>query len=104
YVRRAAHHDLLSSPTRRSSDLFSQVKSVADSVESAESTLRDVLSRLRYDMSYYAKNGYTSAFEANQERRVFIITDEAAELADSPDRKSTRLNSSHVSISYAVFC
>src|SRR5438067_12323955 len=23
---------------------------------------------------------------------------------DSPDRKSTRLNSSHVSISYAVFC
>src|SRR5439155_21034498 len=24
--------------------------------------------------------------------------------ADSPDRKSTRLNSSHVAISYAVFC
>src|SRR5699024_11524728 len=24
--------------------------------------------------------------------------------ADAPDRKSTRLNSSHVSISYAVFC
>src|SRR5690625_6684051 len=25
-------------------------------------------------------------------------------LADHPDRKSTRLNSSHVAISYAVFC
>src|SRR5207249_5965632 len=25
-------------------------------------------------------------------------------LAEGPDRKSTRLNSSHVSISYAVFC
>lgn len=63
---------------------LSQVKAVADSVESAESTLRDVLTRLRYDMSKYAKNGYSNAFEANQERRVFIITDEAAELADSP--------------------
>src|SRR5699024_12135785 len=28
----------------------------------------------------------------------------ARELAITPDRKSTRLNSSHVSISYAVFC
>src|SRR5438477_2225060 len=27
-----------------------------------------------------------------------------AEAADIPDRKSTRLNSSHMSISYAVFC
>src|SRR5690349_23355065 len=27
-----------------------------------------------------------------------------AELMDGPDRKSTRLNSSHVEISYAVFC
>src|SRR5690625_2659497 len=62
---------------------LSQVKSVADSVENAESTLRDVLSRLRYDMSKYAKNGYSNALEANQERRVFIITDEAHELADS---------------------
>src|SRR5690349_25038050 len=28
----------------------------------------------------------------------------AADSVDSPDRKSTRLNSSHVEISYAVFC
>src|SRR5690606_42070410 len=27
-----------------------------------------------------------------------------AKLLDDPDRKSTRLNSSHVKISYAVFC
>src|SRR5690349_24128571 len=27
-----------------------------------------------------------------------------AKIADAPDRKSTRLNSSHVEISYAVFC
>src|SRR5438067_13329544 len=28
----------------------------------------------------------------------------ASQIARAPDRKSTRLNSSHVSISYAVFC
>src|SRR5438067_10595839 len=39
--------------------------------------------------------------------RVFTspgFTDEAIELFLARDRKSTRLNSSHVSISYAVFC
>src|SRR5699024_12449409 len=34
--------------------------------------------------------------------RVLIVEDEEA--FAEPDRKSTRLNSSHVSISYAVFC
>src|SRR5690625_6779573 len=29
---------------------------------------------------------------------------ETAALEEAPDRKSTRLNSSHVAISYAVFC
>src|SRR3712207_7304697 len=29
---------------------------------------------------------------------------EAEQLVDRPDRKSTRLNSSHANISYAVFC
>src|SRR5437867_5145273 len=32
------------------------------------------------------------------------IVDSLAEDAHSPDRKSTRLNSSHRTISYAVFC
>src|SRR5690606_41673248 len=41
------------------------------------------------------------------ELRVFAgmtIEETAAALGVSPDRKSTRLNSSHVKISYAVFC
>src|SRR5438067_10621282 len=42
-------------------------------------------------------------------RHVVLLVDERAEgdhveLAEVGDRKSTRLNSSHVSISYAVFC
>src|SRR5690606_42128018 len=32
------------------------------------------------------------------------LSDEALSLAREKDRKSTRLNSSHVKISYAVFC
>ena len=39
----------------------------------------------------------------NQPRKSFD-QDKLNELADSIDRKSTRLNSSHASISYAVFC
>src|SRR5207249_6855250 len=40
---------------------------------------------------------YTSEVEASRKRAFFA-------LATPRDRKSTRLNSSHVSISYAVFC
>src|SRR5699024_11266316 len=44
------------------------------------------------------KNGRKCAFAYDQslERILYIFSDR--------DRKSTRLNSSHVSISYAVFC
>lgn len=60
-----------------------QVKTVVDSAEGAESALQSLLKRLKSDMSRYVKNGYTNVFEANEQRRIFIITDEAAELADS---------------------
>src|SRR2546430_10088291 len=33
-----------------------------------------------------------------------LLTDQSATLASEADRKSTRLNSSHSQISYAVFC
>src|SRR5207249_9867334 len=36
--------------------------------------------------------------------KVTRLTSTMLELQDTKDRKSTRLNSSHVSISYAVFC
>src|SRR5699024_12710750 len=61
-----------------------------------------------YDCEYYvvlyinyAKKGWNMSeedYEKTPDIRAFctLVTDE--------DRKSTRLNSSHVSISYAVFC
>src|SRR5438477_7229750 len=36
--------------------------------------------------------------------RIDVDIFEAREVDRAPDRKSTRLNSSHMSISYAVFC
>jgi len=60
-----------------------QVKSVASSANSAESTLTDVLERLRNDMSYFAQKGYNDVKTTNIRRRTFVITDEAAELADA---------------------
>src|SRR5437773_7353756 len=64
----SAHHPALHSfPTRRSSDLTSDMDSLHGPVEEA-------------------------------------VLDLIAAEEDSPDRKSTRLNSSHITISYAVFC
>src|SRR3712207_8120595 len=42
-----------------------------------------------------AAKGYPGAFERGSEMRG---------IAEAEDRKSTRLNSSHANISYAVFC
>src|SRR5207245_11092604 len=74
------HHDPPSFPTRRSSDLirFIRAASTTFTTEQAYSTLPGFGDKI----PYYGTNialGWT-------------------------DRKSTRLNSSHGSISYAVFC
>src|SRR3712207_8709772 len=60
---------------------------------------------------------YTTLFRSSEHRDVLEvavlhppremlegIVERSAELLDDADRKSTRLNSSHANISYAVFC
>src|SRR6266508_5339651 len=48
---------------------------------------------------------YTPLFRSGRsERRPGRRPDRGPAVAARPDRKSTRLNSSHVAISYAVFC
>src|SRR5690625_7057014 len=69
------HRDLPSFPTRRSSDLV-------------EIPLQ----------AYFRIN----TENMGQFERTLIIADEGSHVGE--DRKSTRLNSSHVAISYAVFC
>src|SRR6266700_222411 len=47
---------------------------------------------------------YTTLFRSEDRRRRFDRDDEPGPTDELQDRKSTRLNSSHVKISYAVFC
>src|SRR5207249_7443329 len=93
------HPALPSFPTRRSSDL----RSIELEPEKFESYLKDEglerVVKIRSDRKETLKPG----------REVFsrcakTLLKVGAGAADGQDRKSTRLNSSHVSISYAVFC
>src|SRR5699024_11328545 len=56
------------------------------------------------DLDKLPQAKYTFEVEAEKSGFVEQIGSEAMGVASSIDRKSTRLNSSHVSISYAVFC
>src|SRR5690606_41641320 len=83
----APHPDLHSFPTRRSSDLFFQPFVVA-----GEFADRSLGSRRR------------SVFLRRRQLGHHLGIADVGTLAHVRDRKSTRLNSSHVKISYAVFC
>src|SRR5438067_12901102 len=78
------HRDLHSFPTRRSSDLTAISR-------------RRVLARAK-------RRAQTLAQAMRSTRRTAPRSTQRARRAGPKDRKSTRLNSSHVSISYAVFC
>src|SRR5690625_6866351 len=52
----------------------------------------------------YESNGYYYTFEDDYTNPGQISTVEGAGYYPQADRKSTRLNFSHVAISYAVFC
>src|SRR3712207_8322920 len=54
-----------------------------------------------FDVSFDVKN--TGTREGSDVAQVYV-SDTHATVPRPPDRKSTRLNSSHANISYAVFC
>src|SRR5690606_41499599 len=95
--------DRHSFPTRRSSDLSALI----DQLE-AEGTLGDAQIReLRY-LLLHRRMLLTSARDdvVTLEKQCRQLLDDYPEMTHPymVDRKSTRLNSSHVKISYAVFC
>src|SRR5207253_9028794 len=82
------HRDLHSFPTRRSSDLYEMfliLDSFARIRKGKEPSVNYLRERL---LPAYREWHAANPFKARPR----------------PDRKSTRLNSSHVAISYAVFC
>src|SRR5205807_10015287 len=94
--RRGDHQHLHSFPTRRSSDL--SVKAIAAN----DASQRAIARRDAIDCASAAcivvtpKSGSSGSSSCTAARR--------AGKSDAADRKSTRLNSSHLVISYAVFC
>src|SRR5690606_39423734 len=96
--RSCAHRDLHSFPTRRSSDLDAQLDGFV-----FEHFIvfghNDLLQQDATPLSHVKAKPviYTDLFYNR------IIIERCRSLSEK-DRKSTRLNSSHVKISYAVFC
>src|SRR5690606_40985716 len=96
-----SHCDLLSFPTRRSSDLCSYVEHIFH--EWRDWRPRSLNARI-------GRNFHSALRLLNA--KFFELEKGVAHQRDLPkvaravglDRKSTRLNSSHVKISYAVFC
>src|SRR5207249_11686773 len=92
--------DLHSFPTRRSSDLVAVLGwNVVDAFAVDENVAAGNLLETRH----HAQGGRFAAARRAHEDDEFLVADFEVGVIDG-DRKSTRLNSSHVSISYAVFC
>src|SRR5207253_9832064 len=85
FAGRGPHRHPHSFPTRRSSDLDGAALAFGEPVRDAGGK------PMRFGIPPRAH------FVGTQPER-------AGEIHDAEDRKSTRLNSSHVAISYAVFC
>src|SRR5690606_40179035 len=80
-----AHRDLHSFPTLRSSDLGCPLSRISSRTSSAQDCFPE---SSRYGSGLGSRTGGSTLADSSAAR----------------DRKSTRLNSSHVKISYAVFC
>src|SRR5437879_10005677 len=79
-------------PTRRSSDLLTHPRSSTE------------LTEARSYLIQTASPGYTMAKQGSELAIERLHPEFAIRLTKALDRKSTRLNSSHRCISYAVFC
>src|SRR5699024_12846889 len=94
YARNGDLRDLHSFPTRRSSDLFQEL---IDQILSH--LVGDALAELGHQNGKHIGQRRRNDVEDKHQKAVEINLVKVRQ-----DRKSTRLNSSHVSISYAVFC
>src|SRR5690606_41732358 len=99
--RSSPHSDLPSFPTRRSSDLRSGSLAPAGR---PVSYLRPAVIRRMTDLRQTSHVDIPGSDDVGEEVAGGALTVGASDPLHVQDRKSTRLNSSHVKISYAVFC
>src|SRR5207249_11362583 len=94
-----AHRPLHSFPTRRSSDLTPKADRALSPADAARAERRGLAI---VDVSW-KRDTFPSVPQASGRALPYLLAANPVNYG-KPDRKSTRLNSSHVSISYAVFC
>src|SRR5699024_11618816 len=94
--------DLYSVPTRRTSDLVAEYLRYA--VDNREEVAALAERQAREAAEAAAAGGQAVGGTYAAQEMAEELPETAQTPADPADRKSTRLNSSHVSISYAVFC
>src|SRR5690606_41790349 len=103
YLSYVAFPDPHSFPTRRSSDLPSTKETPFFLLHGRDARLPKTLD-LDYNAVHFdSLDAYTQHLVQTL-LQTFPRVRESLHSATSSDRKSTRLNSSHVKISYAVFC
>src|SRR5205814_3699330 len=91
-------HDLYSFPTRRSSDLKNQLFLINETeFLRLPKCIRDHVSSTAVFKEIFFKQQSAYFMDEFENRLLELI-------AKLPDRKSTRLNSSHLGTSYAVIC
>src|SRR5699024_12550035 len=93
--------DQHSFPTRRSSDLEAGERNIVRPYAKVEVTGDEIVDDEDTVAPELAIDGLTDGEVVTESEITFTVK---AEDDVDEDRKSTRLNSSHVSISYAVFC
>src|SRR5207253_9975037 len=104
FLSSSALRVLPSFPTRRSSDLVALLGDVAGLLEQLGELL-ELLERLRRVLAQQLGDlGRIDLVEHVGVARALELLLKLIHLLQLLDRKSTRLNSSHVAISYAVFC
>src|SRR5690606_41187911 len=95
-----SHHRVLHSfPTRRSSDL--------PKLSSTKLPMSYAMALIQLEKKVYSNPKFVEIIEQSQQkvlRQLSVFDNNYLHPSIIADRKSTRLNSSHVKISYAVFC
>src|SRR5690606_40247685 len=91
-------------PTRRSSDLNSAGKPILGQIEKYDLTNVLVAVVRYFGGTKLGVGGLIDAYRTAAQLAIDNATIVEKQLLAHLDRKSTRLNSSHVKISYAVFC
>src|SRR5699024_11559976 len=81
-----------------------ELKGTADDIEVVAINDLTNPAMLAYLLKYDSTHGTLNAEVSADEDGIVVDGKKIHVYAEREDRKSTRLNSSHVSISYAVFC